>query len=132
MLLRVVKAILVRVRSVPLGVLEPDFTQSVVDRPGNDVHLRERAAEMCDAATAGDEEGDEDDMCGLHAMVEKNPNRHEPRRPCTDLENRFRVEFRAALEIEETRSENANVPVRREERPMCLPRGVFRGCNWVV
>jgi hypothetical protein len=69
MLLRVIKAILVRVRSVPVGILEPDFVQSVIDRTGDDVHLRERAAEMCDTATAGNEKCNEDDMRGLNAMV---------------------------------------------------------------
>jgi len=85
MLLRVVKPILIRESGVPLGILEPDFTQSVVDCPSDDVHLRECAAEMCDTATAGDEEGDEDDMRWVHAMVEENPDRHESRRTCTDL-----------------------------------------------
>jgi hypothetical protein len=69
MLLRVIKAILVRERSVPLGILDPDFLQSVVDRTGDDVHLRERAAEVYDTATAGNEESDEDDMRGFDAMI---------------------------------------------------------------
>jgi hypothetical protein len=86
MLLRVIKAILVRVRSVPLGILQPDFAQSVVDRTGDDVHLRERAAEMCDTATAGNEEGDEDDMRGFNAMIEKNSDGHEACCACTDLQ----------------------------------------------
>jgi len=25
-----------------------------------------------------------------------------------------------------------DIPAHRGERPMCLPRGVFHGCNWVV
>jgi len=86
MLLRVIKAILVRERSVPLGILEPDFVQSVVNRTGDDVHLRERAAEMCDTATAGNEKGDEDDMRGINAMIEENSDGHEACCACTDLQ----------------------------------------------
>jgi hypothetical protein len=86
MLLRVIKAILVRERNVPLGILEPDFMQSVVDRAGDDIHLRERAAEMCDTATAGNEEGDEDDMRGFNAMIEENSDGHEACCACTDLQ----------------------------------------------
>jgi hypothetical protein len=86
MLLRVIKAILVRVRSVPLGILEPDFVQSVVDRTGDDVHLRERAAEMCDTATAGNKEGDKDYMRGFNAMIEEYSDGHEACCACTDLQ----------------------------------------------
>jgi hypothetical protein len=86
MLLRVIEAILVRVRSVPLGILEPDFVQSVVNRTSDDVHLRERAAEMRDTATAGNEEGDEDDMSGFNAMIEENSDGHEACCTCTDLQ----------------------------------------------
>ena len=86
MLLRVIKAILVRVRSVPVGILEPDFVQSVIDRTGDDVHLRERPAEMCDTATAGNEEGDEYYMRGFNAMVEENSDGHEACCACTDLQ----------------------------------------------
>jgi hypothetical protein len=86
MLLRVIKAILIRVRSLPVGILEPDFVQSVVDRTGNDVHLRERAAEMCDTATTGNEEGDEDDMSRFNAMIEENSDGHEACCACTDLQ----------------------------------------------
>ena len=86
MLLRVIKAFLVRVRSLPVGILEPDFVQSVVDRTSDDVHLRERAAEMCDAATAGNEEGDEDYMRGFNAMIEENSDGHEACRACTNLQ----------------------------------------------
>lgn len=86
MLLRVIKAILVRVRSVPLGILEPDFVQSVVDRTGDDVYLRERTAEMCDTATAGNEEGDKDYMRGFNAVIEENSDGHEACCACTDLQ----------------------------------------------
>ena len=85
MLLGIVKPIFVRERSAPLGILEPDFAQSVIDRSGDNVHLRERAAEKCDTATAGDEEVDEDDMRWVHAVVEEDPDRHESRCACTDL-----------------------------------------------
>jgi len=86
MLLRVIKPILVRVHSVPVGILEPDFMQSVVNRTGDDVHLRERAAEMCDTATAGNEEGDEDYMRGFNAMIEENSDGHEACCACSDLQ----------------------------------------------
>ena len=84
---------------MPLGVLEPDFAQSVVDRPGDDVHLRERAAEMRDAATASDEEGDEDDVRRVHAVVEEHPDRHESRRAGPDLQKKKRI--RTALVSQE-------------------------------
>ena len=86
MLLRVIKAILVRVRRVPLGILEPDFVKSVVDRTGNDVHFRERAAEVCDTATAGNKESDEDDMRWFNAVIEENSDGHKARCACTDLQ----------------------------------------------
>jgi hypothetical protein len=86
MLLRVIKTILVWVRSVPVGILDPDFVQSVVDCTGDDVHFRERAAEMCDTATAGNEEGDEDYMRGFNAMIEENSDGHEACCACTDLQ----------------------------------------------
>jgi hypothetical protein len=86
MLLRVIKAILVRIRSVPVGILDPNFVQSVVDRTGDNVHLRERAAEMCDTATAGNEECDEDYMRGFNAMIEENTDSHEACCACTDLQ----------------------------------------------
>jgi hypothetical protein len=85
MLLCVIKAILVRVRGVPLGILEPDFAQTVVDRTGDDVHLGERAAEMRDTATAGNEEGYEDYMRGFNAVIEENSDGHEACCARTDL-----------------------------------------------
>ena len=118
---------------MPLGVLEPDFAQSVVDRPGDDVHLRERAAEMRDAATASDEEGDEDDVRRVHAVVEEHPDRHESRRSGPDLQKkkgsapRWLVRKSAG-----PKKRNESVPARRGGRPMCLPRGVFRGCKRVI
>jgi len=86
MQLRVVKAILVRVRSVRMDIREPDFAQSVVDRPGDDVHLWEGTAQMRGANTAGDEERDEDDMRWFNTMIEEDSDGHESRRACTDLE----------------------------------------------
>ena len=83
MLLCIIKAILVRVRSVPVGILEPDFVQSIIDRTGDDVHLRERPAEICDTATAGNEEGDEYYMRGFNAIIEENSDGHEACCTCT-------------------------------------------------
>ena len=85
MLLCIVKPVLVRERGVPLRILEPDLAQSVVDRAGDDVHVRERAAEMRDAAAAGDEEGDEDDVRRVHAVFEEYADCHESCRACADL-----------------------------------------------
>ncbi len=63
-----------------------DFAQSVVDRPGDDVHLWEGTAQMRGANTAGDEERDEDDMRWFNTMIEEDSDGHESRRACTDLE----------------------------------------------
>jgi hypothetical protein len=122
MLLRVIKAILVRVRSVPLGILEPDFAQSVVDCTGDDVHLREGAAEMYDTATAGNEEGHEDDMCGFDAMIEENSDGHEARCACADLQARIHVKVRAAKKSR-TKKENATCLCIEEKDP-CVYRAV--------
>jgi len=85
-LLRVVEPVLIRERRVPLlGTLEPNFAQSVVDRPRDDVHVRERAAKMRDPAAASDEEGDEDDVRRIHAVVEEDADRHESSRARADL-----------------------------------------------
>jgi hypothetical protein len=131
-LLRIVEPILVRERGVPLRILEPDFAQSVVDRAGDDVHVRERATEMRDAAAAGDEEGDEDDVRRAHAVFEENADRHESCRARANLpvvpgtrESRHGPFFGSEVK-------NRDVPAHRGERPMCWPRDVFRGCKWAV
>ena len=76
MLLSVVEPILVRERHVPLGILEPYLAKSVVYCAGDDVHVRERTAEVCDAAAASHEEGDEDDVRRIHAVVKEDANGH--------------------------------------------------------
>ena len=105
---------------MPLGVLEPDFAQSVVDRPGDDVHLRERAAEMRDAATAGDEEGDEDDVRRMHAVVEEHPDRHESRCASPDLQKKNPPDpHRVSQEIGGAKTKTC---LRVEEEDPCLYR----------
>lgn len=70
---------------MPLGILEPYLAQSVVDCAGDDVHVRERASEVCDAAAAGHEEGDEDDVRRVHAVVEEDADGHKSSRARADL-----------------------------------------------
>ena len=122
MLLRVIEAILVWVRSVTLGILEPDFAQSIVNRTGDDVHLRECAAEMYDTATAGNEEGHEDDMRGFDAVIEENSYGHEACCTCTDLQARIRVKVRATKKSR-TRNENATCLCIEKKHP-CIYRAV--------
>jgi hypothetical protein len=117
MLPRVIKAILVRVRSVPLSILEPDFLQSFVDRTCDDVHLRESAAEMYDTATAGNEEGHEDDMRRFDAVIKENSDGHEACCACTDLQARIRVKVRATKKNRGQRNENATCLCIEEEDP---------------
>lgn len=85
MLLLVVESVLIWKHIVALRILEPDFAKAVVDGPGDDVHVGERATKVRDTAALSDEEGDEDDVGWIHAMIEENANCHESCRASPDL-----------------------------------------------
>jgi len=85
MLLFVVESVLIWKHIVALRILEPDFAKAVVDGPGDDVQVGERATKMRDTAALSDEEGDEDDMGWIHAVIEEHADCHESRRASTDL-----------------------------------------------
>jgi len=123
-LLSVVKPILVPERRVPLGILEPDLPQSVVNCAGDDVHVRERAAEVCDAAAASHEERDEDDVCRIHAVVEENADGHESSRACADLrQDKVHIhEVRAPLGRAEVRAKKTCLCI--EEKDPCVYRAM--------
>jgi hypothetical protein len=125
----VVKPILVRERHARLGILEPDLVQPVVDCAGDDVHVRERATEVCDAAAASHEEGDKDYVRRVHAVVEENADGHESRRARADLRPELTAFHKRVARAKENEKD---MPAHREERPMRLLRDVFRGCNWAV
>jgi hypothetical protein len=132
-LLRVIKAILVRVRSVPLGILHPDFVQSIVDRTGDDVHLRERAAEMYDTATTGNEEGDEDDMRWFNAMIEEDSDGHEACCACTDLQaGSVRRLEEPRDRVQETKRQRACASRRKTHvfTALCLSRMQLGSLTW--
>ena len=84
MLLCIIKAILVRITQCASGHSQAvDFVQSIINRTGDDVHLRERPAEMCDTTTVGNEEGDEYYMRGFNTLIEENSDGHEACCTCT-------------------------------------------------
>ena len=85
MLILVVKPVLIGNQLVALRILEPDFAKAIIDGPGDDVHVGERATKVRDTAALSDKEGDKDDMGWIHAVIEENANCHETRRASTDL-----------------------------------------------
>jgi hypothetical protein len=85
MLLLVVESVLIWKHIVALRILEPDFAKAVVNGPGDDAHVGERATKVRDTSALSDEEGDEYDMGWIHAVIEENANCHESRRASTDL-----------------------------------------------